>query len=153
MLWDTCMHILISHNITLFKTNLFVHIEVHIEVELTWYWQIGCSSCIAFSSTSGKIGGWCSCWWGRWRTFWGSRAHFQTCVRGRCKHSKYESSFAIAIVFIAIYLHGQILNMYIFLCYSLVSQSRYWTEHANIIINNEKHFYVFLIFCTFSGYI
>ena len=29
------MHILISHDITLFKTNLFVHIEVHIEVELT----------------------------------------------------------------------------------------------------------------------
>jgi len=30
---------------------------------------------------------------------------FSTCVRGRCKHSRNESPFAMAIVFIAFYLH------------------------------------------------
>ena len=29
----------------------------------------------------------------------------QTCVRGRCKHGRNESPFAMAIVFIAFYLH------------------------------------------------
>ena len=48
---------------------------------------------------------------------------FTTCLRGRCKHGRNESSFPRERVFIAFYLNSYIFNIYVVLCYSLVGQS------------------------------
>ena len=53
----------------------------------------------------------------------GSDENIITCLRGRCKHGRNESSFPRARVFIAFYLHSYIFNIYVVLCYSLVGQS------------------------------